>query len=263
MFSPKAVSPQASSRTAALQRPALTTTLRIPGPWVDGEALAERLPANYRLEPTELITPDGRRLSLTLSAPDRRFPSVFRRACRGTPQAAELEVVRRHLRLAYLTGPSGSLGAAQNLLTAGGALIRAGGGGVFIDNSALSHGGRDWLIMDQAQSSDAISYAFVNTCSGSQDLWTLGMRNLGLPDLIIRKGVGVEGQELLIQTLRYMAAGDKPVADGHYVTNEFGPLYQVLAGGPDPHPIHSPLHNPLGRLQLKRVAQNLPSARPR
>lgn len=116
--------------------------------------------------------------------------------------------------------------------------------------------------MERAGSSDAISYALVNTCGGSQDLWTLGMRNLGLPDLIIRKGLGVEGQELLIETLRYMAAGDLKIADGHYVTNEFGPLYQVLAGGADPYLPHSPLHNPLGRLELKRVVATPQPPRP-
>ena len=41
------------------------------------------------------------------------------------------------------------LEAARTMMQAGAALLRAGGAGVFIDNSALAHGGQQWLEMTE------------------------------------------------------------------------------------------------------------------
>src|SRR5436305_1713660 len=67
------------------------------------------------------------------------------------------------------------------------AMVRAGGAGVFIDNSALAHGGRQWLAMTDDGGPDALSFAFVAIISGRADVWTMGMHVLGLRDVVMRR----------------------------------------------------------------------------
>ena len=46
-----------------------------------------------------------------------------------------------------LNCPGSSRQAARTIMKAAAAILRAGGAGVFIDNSALAHGRSDWLAM--------------------------------------------------------------------------------------------------------------------
>jgi hypothetical protein len=66
----------------------------------------------------------------------------------------------------------------------------------------------------------------------------------------------------IIDVLRYLARGEKPVEDGHLLADLSGPRFQVFTqnvGGGPAIPPGSPLHNPLGRLKvvsLRDIAEN-------
>ena len=81
-----------------------------------------------------------------------------------------------------LTGPGGSMKAALTMMQAGSAIVRAGGAGVFIDNSAVAHGGSHWIEMTEAGGPDAVSFAYVAIVRGEKEVWTMGMHVMGLPD---------------------------------------------------------------------------------
>lgn len=49
--------------------------------------------------------------------------------------------------------------AALKMIQAGSVVVRAGGAGVFIDNSALAHGGQQWLDITEDEGPDALSFA--------------------------------------------------------------------------------------------------------
>lgn len=229
---------------------AVEVTLRIPGQWSGLQEVAEHLPADYRLAERCLKTPEGISLELCVMPADRQFPQVFRTACRRPVAKKELEIVDHFKLNLCLTGPGGSLEAARSLVTAGGAIVRAGAGGVFIDNSGLAHGAGHWLEIADDGGSDALSFAFVSIVRGRLDVWTMGMQVLGLPDLSMPRADAEADQEVLIDTLRYLATGLKPIGDGHIIADENGPRYHVRAATDDRFPLTSPMHNPFGRLKL-------------
>jgi hypothetical protein len=224
-------------------------TLRIPGQWRHPAELAERLPAGYRLAEDGLALPDGSRVGFGGVPPDDQFAQVFRGACRQPPTDDELAAVDGYTVNVILHGPGGSLDAARTMMQAGAAIIRAGGAGVFIDNSAMAHGGTNWIAMADDGGPDAVSFAFVTIIRGKSDVRTMGMHVLGLRDIVMKRS-DVEGGFDIVDVIRYLAAGEKPVGDGHLIGDLDGPRFRtVAADDPESRP-GSPMHNPFGRLRL-------------
>ena len=129
----------------------------------------------------------------------------------------------------------------------------AGGGGVFIDNSGLAHGGSQWIELAEDGGPDALSFAFVNIVRGRQDVWTMGMHVLGQPDVVMRRIDADADDTAIIDVLRYLCRGEKPIGDGHVLADEDGPRYQAQTVPSTDFKADSPMHNPFGRLQLISV----------
>jgi hypothetical protein len=139
------------------------------------------------------------------------------------------------------------------MMRAAAAVVQAGGAGVFIDNSALAHGGQGWLEMTEDGGPDALSFAFVGIVEGRADVWTMGMHVLGLPDLVMKgSDAGKDGSEI-IEVIRYLCRGEKPMADGHLLGDLNGPRFQVFAEPAPAELAGGPMHNPFGRLKLKSM----------
>lgn len=225
-------------------------TLRIPGAWSHPGELVERLPAGIRLEPESLWLPDGTEIEFAPLPPDGQFPRIFRTSCRRPPTERESDIVSRYTVNIGLTGPGGSLASAHAMMQAGAAIVRAGGAGVFIDNSALAHGGQDWLEMTDDGGPDAISFAFASIIRGQQEMYTIGMHVMGFPDLLLRRADVDEEETTIVETIRYVCGGERPIDVGHILADEFGPRFQVVARVDDDFEPDSPMHNPFGRLKL-------------
>jgi hypothetical protein len=226
------------------------TTLRIPGAWSEPAKLLERLPAGFRLTPESLFLPEGDEIEFTPMAPDGEFAKIYASSCRRPATEGELATVRGYRVNIGLTGPGGSMDSALKMMQAGAAIVRAGGAGVFIDNSALAHGGGDWLEMTDDGSPDAVSFAFVAIISGERELWTLGMHVMGFPDLVMRRSEPEADADTIVEVVRYVAGGDKPIGDGDLLADEHGPRFRASAMPSDERTAGSPMHNPFGRLRL-------------
>ncbi len=234
------------------------TTLRIPGNWAHPGELIERLPAGFRLTPEALIFPDGKEIEFIPMPPDDQFAEIFRSSCRQPATDDEMEIVNGYTVNVGLTGPGGSMQAALTMMQAGAAIVRAGGAGVFIDNSALAHGGGHWIEMTEDGGSDAVSFAFVGIVRGRQEVWTMGMHVLGLPDIMMRRADADADEDLIINVIRYMSASDKPIGHGHVLADEVAPRFQVVATTGEDFDAGSPMYNPFGRLKLvsmKEIAE--------
>src|SRR5207249_2340975 len=136
--------------------------LRIPGNWSHPGELIERLPAGWRWTPGALISPDTTQVEFGAMAADDQFAQIFRSSCRQPPTTEELATVDGYTVNVLLSGPGGSMPAARAMMQAGAAVVQAGaavvqagGAGVFIDNSALAHGGQQWLGMTEDGGPDA------------------------------------------------------------------------------------------------------------
>ena len=57
----------------------------------------------------------------------------------------------------------------------------------------------------------------------------------------------------IIEVIRYLARGDKPVGDGHVLADLNGPRFQAFTQESPRELARSPMHNPFGRLRLVSV----------
>jgi hypothetical protein len=231
----------------------VTVALRIPGQWTSPRELAERLPDGCRLTAEGLVLPGGTAVELGAAPADDQFAGIFRSSCREPADADELATVAGYTVNVFLSGPGGSLEAARKMMQAGAAVVRAGGAGVFIDNSALAHGGRHWLEMTDDGGPDALSFAFVAIVRGKVDVWTMGMHVLGFRDLVMKRAdVEKDGFDF-IEVIRYLARGEKPVDDGHVLADLKGPRFQAFTQDSAAEFAGGPMHNPFGRLKLVSI----------
>jgi hypothetical protein len=228
----------------------VTVALRIPGKWSGPRELIERLPAGCRLTAEALTLPGNTQVDFGAMAADDQFAEIFRSSCRQPPTPEELATVDGYTVNVFLMGPGGSMEAAHKMMQAAAALVRAGGAGVFIDTSAVAHGGRHWLEMTEDGGPDALSFAFVAIVRGKTDVWTMGMHVLGLRDIIMKRAdIEADGYDI-IEVIRYLSRGEKPIDDGHVIADLGGPRFQAFTE-PSPADLEgSPMHNPLGRLKL-------------
>lgn len=232
---------------------AVEVCMRIPGMWSHPRELIERLPADCRFTPESLVLPDGQEVEFGAMPADDQFPGIFRTSCRAEATDFELATVDGYTVNALLGGPGGSLDAARTMMQAGAAIVRAGGAGVFIDNSAMSHGGEAWLEMAEDGSTDAVSFAFVAIVRGKTEVHTMGFHVLGLRDVVMKRADADADDRAIIEVIRYLARGEKPVDDGHVIADLGGPRFQVFAEESTEMPAGSPLHNPFGRLRLVSI----------
>jgi hypothetical protein len=231
----------------------LSIALRIAGKWAHPRELVDRLPAGCRLTAESLVLPDRTEVEWGAMKADDQFAQIFRSSCRDPATEAELATVDAYSVKVLLSGPGGSLEAARRMMRAGAAMVRAGGAGVFIENSALAHGGQQWLEMTEDGGPDALSFAFVAIVRGQADVWTMGMQVLGLPDLVMKRADVEAGGFDLIEVIRYLSRGEKPVGDGHLLADLSGPRFQAFTEASPGKLAGSPMHNPFGRLQLVRM----------
>ncbi len=235
-------------------------TLRIPGGWSHPRELVERLPPGFRLTPETLCLPNGTTIEFIPLEPDDQFAEIFASSCRRPPTDDELSVVSRYTVNVGLTGDGGSLESALTMMQAGAAIVRAGGAGVFIDNSALAFGGRDWLELVDDGGPEAISFAFASIIRGSEEVYTMGMQVLGFPNLLMRSRDVDDRAETVIEIIRYVCGGDRPIAVGDILADDQGqPRFRVIAKKDDGFEAQSPMHNPFGILKIvssKSVAED-------
>lgn len=229
----------------------VTITLRIPGKWAHPKELVQRLPAGHVLTPETLTLPDATEIDFAAMKPDRQFAQIFRTSCRRPPTDDELATVNGYTVNVFLSGPGGSMPAVRTMMRAGAAIVQAGGAGVFIDNSTVAHGGQDWLEMTEDGGPDALSFAFVAIVGGKTDVWTMGMHVFGLRDIVMKR---VDADQFdIVDVIRYMAQGEKPMDNGHIIADLNGPRFQALTEESAEVPAGSPIHNPFGRLKLVSV----------
>lgn len=227
--------------------------LRIPGQWSHPRELVQRLPDGCRLTAESLFLPDKTEIEFGAAQADDQFAQIFRSSLRQPATEEELATVDDYAVNVFLRGPGGSLPAARTMMQAASVIVKAGGAGVFIDNSTLAHGGRLWLEMTDDGGPDALSFAYVTIIQGQAEVWTMGMHVLGLRDVVMKRADADADEFNIIEVIRYLCRGEKPVEDGHLLADFNGPRFQALFQDSAAEFAGSPLHNPFGRLKLVSI----------
>jgi hypothetical protein len=227
--------------------------LRVPGPWKRQQEFEKSLTDDFRVEGNRLRTPEGRSWELHALPADREFPRIFRLACRARPLTNdEQSGLNRYAMAVAITGSSGSMQGARQLLEAGAGLVRAGGLGVFIDNSVLAHSGTDWLeLAENRHDPSAVFYTFVNVAKLGMEIRSHGMHVFGQRDAVVAQEVDLSALE---DFLRKTSADSPEFAEGDCFTDQRGKRYKLHAESDRGFfsPTH-PVNNPYGRWRLDPV----------
>ena len=158
-------------------------TLRIPGHWESAEHCWNQLPPGCFVKDRQLYVDDGPGFPFSILPADSEFPHVFRLAARRPATEEEQQRVTDYRMGIGLIGRGGSMDAARKIIRAGAAIIEAGGDGVFIDNSLMSHGAGDWLELHRNSGENlAVFYTFVNIVRRAGGIESHGMQALGRRD---------------------------------------------------------------------------------
>ena len=73
---------------------------------------------------------------------------------------------------------------------------------------------------------------------------------LGLRDIVMKRADAESDEFGIIDVVRYMARGEKPVGDGHILADLTGPRFRAATADSPQQLAGSPMHNPFGRLRL-------------
>ena len=81
----------------------------------------------------------------------------------------------------------------------------------------------------------------------------MGMHVLGLRDVVMKRADADADDRAIIEVIRYLAAGEKPMDDGHVIADLNGPRFQVFVEEAEMGLADSPMYNPFGCLRLVSV----------
>ena len=87
----------------------------------------------------------------------------------------------------------------------------------------------------------------------------MGMQVMGFPDLLMRSADVDARGEMVIELIRYICGGDRPIDVGHILADDLGRArFQVVSRETDEFETDSPMHNPYGHLKFvssKEIAE--------
>ncbi len=227
---------------------------RIPGQWPGMEALAAKLPLGCRLDDRFLHLEDGDKFEWIARPTDGEFLKIFADSCHRMPSERDRQVIENYTVNFCLLCPGGSVAAAQKAMRAVAIILRAGGAGVFIDNSGLAHGSDDWHLLAADETDGGVFWAFVNFIRAKEEVCSIGMHVIGHRDAVMpRTGSDERDHMILASFLGYSYRSGITLADGEIISDPTLPAFQLHAEQAQPVPDGSPMHNPHGRWRLSLV----------
>ena len=235
------------------KRPALVT-MRIPGVWSGPEDFLGRLAVEHRCDGEKFWLADGTEFEFDPLPADKQFGEVFASSCSKLPTEDERQRIENYTVNICLTGPGGSVTAAKKLMAGAAAIMDAGGAGVFIDNSGLSHGASDWRTLLEGADQGGVYWAFVNTVRNEQEIYSVGMQILGFRDAVLPR---IENEAYAHQALHsflgFTAFSGSAVKDSETFTDPILPTLQAFHQPHDRFEADCPMHNPYGQWRLVKV----------
>jgi hypothetical protein len=79
----------------------------------------------------------------------------------------------------------------------------------------------------------------------------MGMQVMGFPNLLMRSRDVDDRAETVVEIIRYVCGGGRPIDVGHVLADDQGqPRFQVVGKTNDELEPQSPMHNPFGCLKI-------------
>jgi len=146
----------------------------------------------------------------------------------------------------------GNDSAARKMMTGAAALIHAGGAGVFVDNSAEAHGGRDWLALAHPENRETGPLrAFTSLVRGKDGVFSIGIHVLGCRDAVIPGTANDQAdRDLMLRFLRYSIEQGKALHDGFVFEDVNASSFRLKHRQSERFRPDHPMNNPFGQWQL-------------
>lgn len=229
--------------------------LCIPGPWADRNELVQSIlkdSGGYIFAGVILMHLETKQsCKLEFCDRDDRMLKAFQAAGSHWKSTPEMELISTHKSVCYLISKGGSIESAHSIMNSANALINAGGYGVKVESSGLAHPPEDWR--EQCQ----YNYLFKSHSSyvvyvTSQNTYSCGMHNFGLPDAIVDSSESEKPSELLRVFTHYLLSESPTIKDGQTFSVDLdSPVYRIKEGSPINYGENSLFNNPYGMWRLQ------------
>jgi len=181
---------------------------------------------------------------------DPRMLEAFRASGRHWQDTDEMARIAGHSSVAYLIGHGGSRKNAEALMAAAAGVIKAGGLGVKVESAGVAHAPAVWLDLARRTHLFSAYRAFV-VCVSGDEVYSCGMHNLGLRDVIVDAG-DADDPSHLVNTFAYYTFTESPVIrDGQtFGVAPGAPVYHIHEDDGVSYESGSLFTNPYGTWRL-------------
>lgn len=201
----------------------VTTVLCVPGTWVArSDLIAATLDAGWIFAGAvmmNLASRDAVQLEVH-EGNDSAVSEAFRHAGRHWVASPAMRALEAHASVVYVIGKGGSAEASALMMDAATALLDSGGLGVKVESAGVAHSPEVWRELTENKDRLTAFHAFVVTVTGTDEIHTCGMHNLGLRDIRVTGG-GSDAGRLASEFAYYLYAESPDVQAGH--TFSLGP----------------------------------------
>ncbi len=235
--------------------------LRIPGPWTTHDAFADALrhkSTGYAMDDQGLFhIASGLRIQMSVTEHDDQIAGIFEDT--GRLSKREIKAIQQHNVKVHITGPGGSVANARTMMDAASAIAKAGGAGVFVDNSGCAHGVDDWLKLAGDPQPGGLYWAYVAVTAAPDEVWSCGMQCLGFRDASLpdpppnRELAGF----IVHNFLGYVYQSGMEIKDGDTLGGETGAMFRAVHTECTRFEPDSPWFNPFGIWRLEPILDDI------
>lgn len=228
--------------------------LCIPGAWHSQSELGERIirdSGGYIFAGRVLMHMEtGYRFELQHEAADSRMGDAFLSAGPHWAGTADMAAIASHHSVAYLIAHGGSPANVDSLMLATNGLLRAGGLGVKIETTGVSHSPIAWQTVVENRHLFSAHQAFVIYITGDET-YSCGMHNFGMCDVIVDSDDAADCVDLLRIFTWYLFTEKPTIQPGQTFAAAAGaPRYRIEAADGVAYETGSLFANPYGTWRL-------------
>ena len=229
--------------------------LCIPGPWSDRTQLVESIAnhsGGYLFAGTVLLDLEtNQSFELVFEGRDERMLAAFEAAGPHWKNTPEMDLISTHQSVCYIVSGGGSIDSAHSIMDAACAILNAGGLGVKVESSGLAHSPDDW--QEQSQYNYLLkshsSYVIYLT---SENTYSCGMHNFGLPEAMVKSSESDNPPELLRVFTHYLLSESPDIKEGQtFSVDSSSPAYRIKAHTGIEYGENSLFSNPFGMWLLE------------
>lgn len=229
--------------------------LCIPGPWIERADLTRQLVQSntgYIFAGKLLMDmKTSTSCELQMEARDERMLSAFKASGPHWSQTDEMTRIKDHESVIYLIGHGGSETNFAPLMHAARALLDAGGFGVKVESTGLAHSPETWRRLCDDLHLFSVHEACVVYITGT-DVYSCGMHNLGLKDVVVAADRTEDPVELLRTFTRYAFVGRADIRAGQtFSVASDAPVYRIVEDEGVLYDASSLFKNPYGFWRLE------------